>query len=650
MYCKTKSRESHCNKRTSSVILATDTSRTDIFMPNPESPKRIISSIAPDGSLAFYTDHYNPDKMTRNTSPLEDRYWDTRAPSPRNRFSRERSISPMLIYRQYSPPRSASWRYRSRSPSVDKRYRESSSDRYVEHLPYYRRGSGDFLPEPFYRFPKHVGRSKSSGGYLPYFNDFEKYDHFGKPQVDGKVNRVLYVGNLELSITQAALGQLFSKFGEIDDIFLEPLRKKTKKKVKYAFVNYKNLIGAYKAKNELHRKTVAINEYPLMVGYGKIEPTQTVWIGNVPAVVASLGDQKLKDFILKELDRFGVIKKCDFYRGKSELIVHYESLDAAIQAREQLRGMWVEGVDIRITEDNDIQILTMEDKDRKCDKIKVIDNEYSRSRSRSPQKSRFSFYPGEFDFGVGLVTDFVGPRGSSRVRVFDLNNSATFTKSGSHIKDTIMKGDQDHGSDNDTCSPMDTSSCLQYGSFSCASFYLTSNGAYEMMSPHSVTSEPIHRSPQTNTRSSATHTLTTPQSDSTSGSGLLGDQTPPPSPNYQSLLNPSIPNEGKNLEVLKQSLTLDPRSKAKSIKNQILNSSCKQSTTVNASDTSNDNSQTDEDILAEWWSELEKKKRRSRTVINEQVSDNDSIVQNDKADEPKQVEPMLNDADCEVIE
>lgn len=180
----------------------------------------------------------------------------------------------------------------------------------------------------------HVQSREQPAEYRPEFyhppkrNEKFPYhlDHID-PEDDEKATRTLFVGNLDYNITDQELKQVFGKYGTIEDIDIKRPQRGTGNA--YAFIKYINLDCAHKAKVELSGQY--IGRFQCKIGYGKVTATTCLWVGG-------LGSWITHKTLEQEFDRFGVISRIEWPRGKDYAYVLYDSLDAAQAACQEMRG------------------------------------------------------------------------------------------------------------------------------------------------------------------------------------------------------------------------------------------------------------------------------------------------------------------------
>lgn len=260
-------------------------------------------------------------------------------------------------------------RSKSHSPDYDRYYRRLPSagdpSRYYDRLPYvpmpvvpsdYRRDmipipGPEFLPLPhmLHPLPPPVYGPRPFLPYhgLPYhanaFHEpkkFPNYLHHIPPEDDILATRTLFAGNLEIGTSKEDLRRIFAPYGHIEDIDVK--RPVGGSGTAYAFVRFKNLDMAHKAKVDLSGKL--FGKYQLKIGYGKATPTTRIWVGGLGPWTSSVQ-------LEREFDRFGAIKKIDYDKDENCAYILYDSIDAATSAVKEMRGFPLGGSDHKLRVD-----------------------------------------------------------------------------------------------------------------------------------------------------------------------------------------------------------------------------------------------------------------------------------------------------------
>lgn len=144
--------------------------------------------------------------------------------------------------------------------------------------------------------------------------------------VEPNATRTLFVGNLEVDITEKELRDLFGPYGRIEAIDIKTQRSTG---TAYAFVKFVTINDAINAKGDMHSRQYG--NFRLKIGFGKGSPTAKIWLGNLTSY-ADMSE------IRHELDRFGLIRRVDYNEGDNHAFVHFDSLDAAQTAVNSLTG------------------------------------------------------------------------------------------------------------------------------------------------------------------------------------------------------------------------------------------------------------------------------------------------------------------------
>merc|ERR1719414_554141 len=161
-------------------------------------------------------------------------------------------------------------------------------------------------------------------------------DHI-QPEDDPLATRTLFTGNLELNITEEEIRRIFGRYGNLLDVDIKRPPPGTGNA--YAFIRYENLDMAHRAKVELSGQY--IGKFQCKIGYGKVNATTKVWVGQ-------LGSWCSRDLLWKEFDRFGAIKDIEFRTGDNQAHIYYENIDAAQAAVQEMRGHPLGGPEKRL--------------------------------------------------------------------------------------------------------------------------------------------------------------------------------------------------------------------------------------------------------------------------------------------------------------
>uniref|UniRef100_A0A8C5P8G2 RNA-binding protein 15 n=1 Tax=Leptobrachium leishanense TaxID=445787 RepID=A0A8C5P8G2_9ANUR len=241
-------------------------------------------------------------------------------------------------------------RRRSRSPAVKEPYSALSSAGPAQRHPPGQRGLSpaglgyrDYrlqqlalgrLPPPPPPLARDVERERDYGVYenrvrpgYPLEPRLSFREEAIAPEDDQRANRTLFLGNLDVTVTESELRRAFDRFGAITEVDIK--RAARGQASTYGFLKFENLDMAHRAKVAMSGKLILRNI--IKIGYGKATPTSRLWVGG-------LGHWVPMAALAREFDRFGTIRYIDYRKGDTWAYIQYESLDAAQAASAQMRG------------------------------------------------------------------------------------------------------------------------------------------------------------------------------------------------------------------------------------------------------------------------------------------------------------------------
>lgn len=176
--------------------------------------------------------------------------------------------------------------------------------------------------------------------FIPESAVYRDEDPMMSPEDDQRANRTLFLGNLDVSVTESELRRAFDRFGVITEVDIK--RAVRGQSNTYGFIKFENLDMAHRAKVAMSGKVVGHS--PIKIGYGKPTPSTRLWVGG-------LGPWVPLAALAKEFDRFGTIRTIDYRKGEVWAYIQYESLDAAQAACAHMRGFPLGGTDRRLRVD-----------------------------------------------------------------------------------------------------------------------------------------------------------------------------------------------------------------------------------------------------------------------------------------------------------
>lgn len=157
-------------------------------------------------------------------------------------------------------------------------------------------------------------------------------------------SKTLWIGNVDPSISEKELRDLFSTFGPIESLKVLPVKE-------CAFVNYVRLEDSKMAKEKLQGH--ALGKMIMRIGYGKHEiihrsssfdtlnPSRALWVGNVNP---SMSLEELN----AEFSKFGLIESSRILEGKSCAFVNFFQTVDAINAKKELSGKTLKNSVIKV--------------------------------------------------------------------------------------------------------------------------------------------------------------------------------------------------------------------------------------------------------------------------------------------------------------
>lgn len=176
--------------------------------------------------------------------------------------------------------------------------------------------------------------------FIPECAVYRDEDLIMSPEDDQRANRTLFLGNLDVSVTESDLRRVFDRFGVITEVDIK--RAVRGQSNTYGFIKFENLDMAHRAKVAMSGKVVGHNH--INIGYGKPTPSTRLWVGG-------LGPWVPLAALAKEFDRFGAIRTIDYRKGEVWAYIQYESLDAAQAACIHMRGFPLGGPDRKLRVD-----------------------------------------------------------------------------------------------------------------------------------------------------------------------------------------------------------------------------------------------------------------------------------------------------------
>lgn len=182
--------------------------------------------------------------------------------------------------------------------------------------------------------------ARSRPPYVPECAVYHDEELIMSPQDDHRATRTLFLGNLDITLTENDLRRAFARFGIITEVDIKrPARGQSNT---YGFIKFENMDVAHRAKMVMSGKV--LGHSPVKIGYGKPTPSTRLWVGGLGPWVSLAA-------LAKEFDRFGTIRTIDYAKDDVWAYIQYESLDAAQAACAHMRGFPLGGPDRRLRVD-----------------------------------------------------------------------------------------------------------------------------------------------------------------------------------------------------------------------------------------------------------------------------------------------------------
>ncbi|CAF3898498.1 unnamed protein product [Rotaria magnacalcarata] len=145
--------------------------------------------------------------------------------------------------------------------------------------------------------------------------------------IQDEPTRTLCIENLDRSVTDSKLEEIFGRYGTIKNIDLRKSSSSSKRT--YAFIQYENVDMAIEARRAMDGHS--IGKADCKIGYGKIVPSKYLWVGNIPVEI------KRRD-LEHAFSRYGQIKSLDYSAGDPTAVIAYCDIEDAMKARSKLNG------------------------------------------------------------------------------------------------------------------------------------------------------------------------------------------------------------------------------------------------------------------------------------------------------------------------
>ncbi|XP_069499518.1 protein split ends-like [Ambystoma mexicanum] len=155
-------------------------------------------------------------------------------------------------------------------------------------------------------------------------------------ELDARATKILFVGNLEKTLTREDLNTVFSRYGEILGI---DLKKMVGLPNRFAFIQYVDIASVCRAikgmDGELLRNT------RLRLGFGRSKPTNCVWVDGLPGTLTETQ-------LTAHFSAHGTVLKLSFDPEKGVALVFFKTIEQAEAALQEARGQTVAGQRIKV--------------------------------------------------------------------------------------------------------------------------------------------------------------------------------------------------------------------------------------------------------------------------------------------------------------
>ncbi|CAF0747547.1 unnamed protein product [Adineta steineri] len=198
-----------------------------------------------------------------------------------------------------------------------------------------------------------------------------------------KATRTLYIGNLQSEISHNELRELYSEYGDIIDIEIK--RQQSSNSQIFAFIQYTDIKSVVKA-----MESKIIRDHSIKLGFGKSQPTNVLWLGNLPS---NITESDLRLF-LNRITNLSSNEILDIYIDnrncpKNQIIqclVYFIDIITAQNSINLIRGKKIQSKRIQVDFASKILVTTFSDIIEETNNKKNND----RRTSRSHQSDRHS--------------------------------------------------------------------------------------------------------------------------------------------------------------------------------------------------------------------------------------------------------------------
>ncbi|KAF8569214.1 hypothetical protein P879_04041 [Paragonimus westermani] len=142
-----------------------------------------------------------------------------------------------------------------------------------------------------------------------------------------KATKTLFVGNLcSNTITQEELRKIFRPYGEIIELDIKV--QANQPGTSYAFVQYTDIKSVVRALS--NQDAIRVGDKPVKLGFGKSQPTNVVWLDNLPTVTEA--------FLTRQFGRYGHLTHVVLDRKSSRALLYFDTVEMAQRALNETRN------------------------------------------------------------------------------------------------------------------------------------------------------------------------------------------------------------------------------------------------------------------------------------------------------------------------
>lgn len=151
-----------------------------------------------------------------------------------------------------------------------------------------------------------------------------------------RATKILFVGNLEKTLTREDLNNVFQRFGEILGI---DLKKMVGLPNRFAFIQFIDIASVCRAIKEMDGEL--LRNTRLRLGFGRSKPTNCLWVDGLP-------DMLTESQLTAHFSAHGTVLKLSFDPAKGVALVFFKTVEQAEAALAEARGQTVAGNRIKV--------------------------------------------------------------------------------------------------------------------------------------------------------------------------------------------------------------------------------------------------------------------------------------------------------------